>query len=522
MSYLRFRQLNLTLRSNTPGALFKWPVIVVPVRYWSVTQSALDPLEQAILGLAQANIRDPNTIRRHLGIPETMDAMISRSVLQLRAKGFVTAELLVTGEGRTALKDEETAAREFLQGWLIFDRVRGGLFPFVRAGRFSFFASAQIERLDPVTVPSRANLPCERDLLAQGSLAIMLHNKQRLLLEDHEDEDYVKADADADLINRYELNEAIEDIELLPLEYCEEHFLLVEVLVETLAGRRRVDLRSFSPFSFWEQDSYLRILRGLDDDAVKLRLGQLQSNAQADLLGLTQANPTASDSWSAVEQGVRRALGDRARLPNELIESLFACEFNHQLLLDSDVDSPARFGRVPLMAGWASLVESSLKVIALEVQPWKVPLNWRNATKKIDKNKATKWYEDQIQSAGRSKSWIQLPAVLKNNLGNKVQNLPETFGDISSSSSRDQLARLILAILSVSPLDLSPRLNNVSNLLDAGSAPLLQQMDDFFNWRNDVAHGGDKINLLSDQEFFDLAIKTHKNIYEFLKIVFAA
>lgn len=536
VSYLKFRPLSFINRTDVEGYLFAWPVVAIPIRYWAVLPTTLDLLERSVLALIQAGIRNGNEIRNLLGISEAMAQMVDRTLNGLEARNFISARFQVTPHGQQALRDEELYYREFRQGYLFFDQVRGMAFPFVNGGRLSFHSSNFLERFPLIKVPAQITDPEESQLRRAASLAVAAFNRQLPLLAALDEDDWQMTDLDRifDLeISDVELTgptTRIEDIEFLAdiselLE--EEHYLLIEVVGGLLPGRNKVELRSYSPFSQWEQNRYVEILRQLDEQIIKTNLVELEERVrQLTETGIwSDLELEQADIFTFLQNEIEAELGNQVKLPNHVIDNLLACEYLHKIARQGG-RSGSIFRRDTAISEWATMLESTLELISTEINSFQVPASWPSKSFSSEAQAWT-WYEQTVIGMGRSQHWLKLPQILKGNLEtmlrrrnfrNKSGEMIR-FGEIYTSSSRDKLIKILLASLTTSLENLPPQVNKLALSVECEQLPL-QAIDDLVGWRNLAAHGSREINQWSDQEYAERLEQARTTIYTLLRQVF--
>ncbi len=521
MSYLKFRSLKYIYRTDAECLLLAWPVLSVPIRCWAISANALDAMERAVLALAGTGVRDPGNLQSLLGIPDSMATMIERTIRQLQTRGLLTHQIGVTESGWDVLKVEATL-KEFQPGWLIFDLVRGKMFPFVHLSRRMFFRREEIEAFGPVTIPPQVSVPNRARLAYEGSLAVAAHNRRRALFEMLED-DYGSADEnelelDSPVEVRY--TAGVEDLELLSSELIESHHLLIEVMADLQPGSTQVLLQSYSPFSYWEQRQYLEALEGIPASPAKSALSELKARVRDEAAnGLLPSGLGIDNPYPMLTQHMAEMLGHRPSLPDEVLDQLTAYEYSYQVVVVA-AESSVPVRRELAVGQWGQFLEATLKRIASEIDTWPIPLDWRGLKSKT-RDEIVTWYQQQVKYWKRPASWLNLPRLIDNAIYKIVKYAPPEFKDFTCSSSRDQLAKIILATLSVPASQLTPTVANLAAAIDYDT-DLLAQLDEVVDWRNDSAHGGDKINQRTPDEFMAVLDQTRNAVYSFLRQTYAS
>jgi len=524
VSYLRYKRFTDTGRAGRHVVLFAWPVKAVPIHYWASVPSPLDLLQKAVLGLIQAGVREPDSVKELLGIPDRMEAMVQRTFNDLQAHSYISPENRLLPDGKQALHDEEARTLRYHEGWVLCDQVRGGVFPFVHQGRLPFFQEVQLQDYQIVELPIVLPLPDQSQLRRDCGVAVDAHNRRLPLIEQLEG-DYEGStrewDRDLDLPLPQGLDASeIGDVELMPLALVQAHHLLIEVVGSMSPGETHATLHSYSPFSPWEQDMYLQQLHKLGIPAVDHALSALNEHVREDVYDVLAVEPADHEAarLDVLMAQIAQELGSVIRLPNEIVDRLMGYQWQHSLAIEG-YQRGTPFLRETVISNWGSLLELSLKLTASEIDDWPVPNEWQ--IKGRSNQEAWHWYLNLVSGARRSARWTNLPKILSSNL-RKIgeRRFPSLFGGLSVSSSRDCLVKLILAILSVpGTTSLPDHLNNLAGALDRGVFPF-----DDFDWvvdrRNDAAHGAREINELSDEDFLQWMNKTRAIVLELLRILF--
>jgi hypothetical protein len=406
---------------------------------------------------------------------------------------------------------------------VLYDEVRGGLFPFVHSGRLPFFRQIPTH-CRVVHVPRVATLPDRMRLLEECASAVAAHNRRLPLLEAmRENAQPANQDWDRDLDIPVPMGmdaQDIEDVELLSLELVESHYVLVEVIATALSGELRPVLHSYSPFSSWEQDGYLHKLRMMESSVVSGALADLERDAAERMVRsiVPESGAGAEALWVMLTASIKNELGDRATLPDELVEKLHACEYGHKMACEAyDHDIPYR--RESVVNDWGSLIELSLRLVAECVASCGVPADWRKL-QGSPRDSVWQWYVLLASRARGGTSWTALPDRLKDNLLGIVRGgLPASFGKVRCSSSRDELARIMLAILAQNRKPTSPYVRRLALSIDSGRFRF-EELDRLVDYRNDAAHGGTQINQQSEDEFLKTLTVIRKTAYDFLRQIF--
>ncbi|MCC6190564.1 MAG: hypothetical protein IT318_16165 [Anaerolineales bacterium] len=495
-------------------------MLAVPVRCWAVSATALDAMEQTVLELAGAGVGQVSDLQALLGIPDTMATMVERTVRQLRTRGLVAETGKLTQEGEKVVQAAEPP-KEYQAGWLLFDQVRGKMFPFVHLGRPRFFASRDIDAYDPLRLTARVDLPSTEMLRRESSLAVAAHNRRSALLELADDEGQaLERERELDLpVEASSHPNHLEDVEVLARDLVEEHHLLIEVIGQLPPGSNEVALRSFSPFSPWEQQQYAQVLAALNDPAVRARLDDfnalVRQRARGDLavFGLSEANWRETLIRQVVEQ-----LGPRPMLPEAVLSDLLTCEQYYQWAEHSG-DEAVSLGRGNSVNPWGILLETTLERIAKAIGTRPIPSGWRGFA--LNKSTALVWYRELVKAANRPPPWQHLPPLIENALPKcDKKGLPATLGQLRSISSRDEIAKILLAVLSAPPGDLPPEVARIAAAIDRDSG-WLERLDYVAEWRNDAAHGGEDVNQLAPDEYEAVLRRVRANVYGFLRDVYA-
>lgn len=529
MSYLRFRPLRFEPGDEFSETIFAWPVLAIPTRYWATVPLALDILEQAILALLKTGVRQPAELQRLLGIPTSMDNMIERALLQLQAQNYINDRLYLTQQGTQASVEDQAVKREFREGWLLFDQVRGGVFPYIHSGHLPFFKADKMDNFPIVTVPPQVLLPQEQELQQMGAAALAAYNYSVFLLAAMEEEadDYNTSDLNREFDQTVELpgstfleQEQIEDIELLPKALYEGHHLLVEVVGELLPGSTKVRLQAYSPFSTWEQARYLDTLCQLDIAQVKNGLADLNKRVRqaADEGMWSRVNGITGNVRAVLIKKIKDELGSKVALPELLIEELVSCEYLDYVVRRQDLAEQPLGQSTPLNR-WGVLLETILTQVAIEVREFVVPVVWHKDFK--NDKKAGRWYEDVVYRRGLSQYWLNLPNHFLSRVFRNAKASP-TFGDIKTSSSSDILTKIILAGLSTKITEATPRTYKLLKMIEQEEFPF-KDFAETAEWRNKASHtyGIQAINQLSDEKYLDRLSIMRTTNYSILKQIFA-
>lgn len=527
LSCLRFSPLSRVDGEWEARLVVAWPVVAVPIRFWSETPGQLDLLEEAVLGLARAGVTEAVEIRRLLGIPDPMAMMVKRTQDSLQLKNYFTSSYTLTPEGLEALSEGELIYQtEYRSGWVLADRIRGGLFPFVHPDSLSFFARRQIELLGPFVLSPKAAAPTRESLQRQAPVAVAAFNRRRRILADLDEEQQVELERELDEPETLRLERReVEDLELLPEAYYEEHHLLVEVIAELLPGAAKVSYRSISPFSPWEQNLYLETLKRLDNAPLAAKLDALRDGLQDRSRVVTPRPqlPGDEDGWSAVRPLIQEQ-APGLRLPDKLVDKLYECEYYYQLSQQAHEEAvPLR--RETAVNMWGVLLEASLKEIVEQIAQWPIPPAWK--TRKLSRGQALDWYREQLALLDKPNPWFDLPDKLESNLGGIVVTVAASkmstvgfFGQVRGSSSRDELAKLMLASLCPGG-ETPPALAALVRSIDEGRFPFAE-LDRVVDRRNDAGHGGKEINEARPETFVEWLEEMRAAMYAFLRCVFAA
>jgi hypothetical protein len=504
--------------------LFAWPIKAVPVHYWASVPSPLDLLQKAVLGLVQAGVHQPHVVKELLGIPDRMDAMVQRTFNDLQARSYISPENRLLPDGQQALHDEEARTLRYREGWVLYDQVRGGAFPFVHQGRLPLFQEVQLREYQIVELPIVLPLPDQSQLRRDCGVAVEAHNRRLPLIEQMEGENGDSTrewdrDLDLPLPQGMDVGE-IGDVELMPLELVQAHHLVIEVVGSMSPGETHATLHSYSPFSPWEQDMYLQQLHKLGIPAVDRALSALEEHVREDVYDVLAMEPADLEATrlDVLMTQIGQELGSAVRLPDEVVDRLIGYQWQHSLAIES-YQRGTPFLRETVIGNWGSLLELSLKLVASEIDDWTVPNEWQIRGR--SNQEAWHWYLDLVSRAKRSARWTDLPKILSSNL-RKIgeRRFPALFGGLSVSSSRDCLVKLMLAILAVpGTTNLPDHLNSLAGALDKGTFPFGD-----FDWvvdrRNDAAHGAREINELSDEDFLQWMNKTRAIVLDLLRILF--
>lgn len=504
MSYLKFSRVR---HDPDDGLLVGWPVWAVPVNYWGPIASHLDILERALLGLVRTGCTHEDDITRLLGVADLTPEMVGRALNSLRAHDYIDASNALTDSGKHALESDQARAKVYQLGWVFYDGLRNGVFPFVQPGALRFFTRPELGRYQMVDVSAREDLrPQEYGQVCRGcALAVEAFNERLPLLElaeDDMDDEASEAERRLDMPIFTGLDAtAIGEVEPLPLEFIELHRLVVEVTGVLVPGEMRVRLDSFSPFSSWDQRQYVEHLETINDQKLRDELEDLRVRIRKkgpDIIFGEQVGPDES-VLAELEHNLRGLLGNRTRVPERILGELEPAEIKFIAYTHLGEDVPL-LTRKDLAGNWGVTLETLLQTISIDCDSWNIPPEWKQTCVpfKGQANSVTwAWYCEQVRSKARPERWLDLPDMLRSNLSTMIKNMipgRRRFGDIHCSSSLDYLAKAMLAVLSVSTTDSAPAaasaIGRLASWMDRGDVPL-REIAEANHLRNAAQHADD-------------------------------
>jgi hypothetical protein len=304
----------------------------------------------------------------------------------------------------------------------------------------------------------------------------------------------------------------IEDFSLDMPEFGENHFIIVQLSAEYVPGKNsdNVVFHSYSPFSHWEQDLYLRVIREKADTDTDLQavLDQLREEALEKHHRLTGLEMVDED---LITNGINKQLDEnKCKLPAEIYEEVWMIEYHK---LNSVFQRSKGIKDRSIIFNYGICIENSLKAIASEIDP--LPITFKSQSGKL----GWEWYEVQTASQENSANWLHLPDELIKKITRQLRNLPDTYEKMSVMGGRDTLVKLMLFIVSQSDQKQSRGIKNLADAI-SNQTGFLYELDKAFDWRNKGVHRKHEVNALSEDKYEEGLEEVEKSMYGYLQLIY--
>ena len=243
-------------QTETQEIVVGWPVYAYGLRVAGYKPISLDPLEEAVLRLANCRMQDLAEIAGWLSLPAIM---VEAAVAALVDQGLLAANRQLTTQGFDFLKGVDSSARllEYKVGFLLRDRVYGEWFPYFLEAPLTY-VQGERDYPDSVTVAPIGSVGRSVTIAEARAATDLIKRELEFLQQQRSQEeggDYIPTLADREQIALFDWVELVDG---------EPEELIVPVTVQ-VNEHVRGGLVTRCPFSGLHRERYWEWLSDLPD-----------------------------------------------------------------------------------------------------------------------------------------------------------------------------------------------------------------------------------------------------------------